>query len=331
MASSSSAGADALLLGKLPTEVKANQKYPEFYSAGCAIARRLCDDPNAFPEVPRLREHKATDLSAPLTYIYRKPAQPQKVPRTAEGLEVHVEGGGSIEPKLPKGDVHPVGSLVVYVCSASTKGGGHLRGKCFVPMRVKTAAAELKKGHLEVLEEDGKFAFVNVAPTILPVASGTIVTVASSPDEEAEMGDVDIDELIQGVNGEAALEAEERRELEHAVYDDHEPRIQENARALHELESRVTSLELGSDAQPCMEWPSPLEGAVLRVLVGGKMDKLEIRNRLMAGGFEHRDANGEVAELRAADVNRALYKMWKTEGKVIADTSGAKPIWSLVS
>lgn len=145
------------------------------------------------------------------------------------------------------------------------------------------------------------------------------------------MGDVNIDELIQGVNGEAALEAEERRELEHAVYDDHEPRIQENARALHELESRVTSLELGSDALPCMEWPSRLEGHVLRVLERGKMDTREIRNRLKDGGFEHRDANGEVAELRATDVNRALYKMWKTEGKVIADTSGAKPIWSLVS
>ena len=34
------------------------------------------------------------------------------------------------------------------------------------------------------------------------------------------------------------------------------------------------------------------------------------------------DANGEVAELRATDVNRALYKMWKTDGKVIADNSG---------
>ena len=205
--------------------------------------------------------------------------------------------------------------------------GDHLLGKRFWRMRVKVAAAKLEQKHLESVSE---LHFVHVAVklgSVLPVARGTIVPVASPPDdgEDEEF----LDAINMGELDEALRETEEARELDHTVYHDHEPRIQALESA---LESRVSALEVqGSHAPPRTEGPSPLELAVFRVLEkGGKLDKLEIRSRLMAGGFEHRDANGDAAELRAADVNRALTKM-KGEGKVVdGDKSGARPIWSLV-
>ena len=322
MASSSAASADDLLLGRLPTEVKAKAKNPEFNSTGCEIVRRLCDDPNAFPEVPRLREHKATDLSAPLTYVYKPTQSSPKAPR-AEGVEVHCQGGGSVEPdvRVADGAEYPVGSLVVLISTATV--GDHLLGKRFKRMRVKVAAAELAPKHLEAA---GELHFVHVAVklgagSVLPVAPGTIVPVASSPDdgEEEFRDEIDLDEL-----DEALRETEEAREIDNSV-DEHEGRIQD-------LESRVSALEVqGSETPPSADGPSPLEEAILRVLhAGGKLEKLQIRSRLMAVGFEHRDENGDVTELRAQDINRALTKM-KRDGKVVdGDKSGARPIWSLV-
>lgn len=326
MASSSAADTDALLLGRLPTEVKAKVKYPEYVRAGCAIVRRLCDDPAAFPSVDRQTHHVAPSVSAPHTYIYRKPEKSSPTPKAPRiGFEVHVQGGGSVVPDTPgqKG----VGSLVVYVASAPVGDGQQLTAKCFVRMRVKEAAVELRLRHLE---EVCDFKFVHVArkidDTILPVAPGTIVPVASPPDdgEDDFLDMIDLDELDDAIR-----ETEELRELDHTVYHDHEPRIQALESALEG--ARLSAPEAGSDSPPSTEGPSPLELAVLRVLnAGGKLEKLEIRSRLMAVGFEHRDANGDVTELRAADINRALTKM-KREGKVVdGDKSGARPIWSLV-
>ena len=311
----------------MPNELKAKVKYPEFVEIGCEIMKRLCADNNAFPKVKRQTTHKAPNNPVPFHYIFRKPSQPSgKAPRRGEGASVKVEGGASVRPDtvLDKGDKYQVGMLAVCVATANVE-GDVLTGKCFFRARFKEVTTELIQKHLD---EVGDLRFVHVAPktpnnrSILPVTAGPMplsLPPMDAADDEFDVTDKHLDELLQ---------IEEMRELDHAVYGDHELRIQA-------LEKSVRSLEMGPDAPSSSETVSQtqLDTAVIKVLrdaqVEGdcRLDKLVIRNRLMAGSYEHRGANGEVVELRVADVNRALTKL-KGEGKVVDDEkSGERPLW----
>ena len=146
---------------------------------------------------------------------------------TAEGVEVHVEGVAGLNQSY-KGDLHPVGSLRrLHRFLASTKNGGHLRGKCFSSCGVKTAAAELKKGHCEALEEDAArvCAFVS-RPRSSRWHPGRSCRWPHLLTRRLKSGSQHDEPIHAQWRGSSAAES---GGIEYAVYDDHEPRIQENA------------------------------------------------------------------------------------------------------
>jgi len=119
---------------------------------------------------------------------------------------------------------------------------------------------------------------------------------------------------------EHASELSERvDEVEHATFDNHEPRILKLEKKVNELSINPAAASVAGGSQPALD---DMQTRVLQALhesVGAPVDKLELRDALVS--------RVDGTRPRAAEVNQALYALHAL-GRAGHDTS-QRPKWSL--
>ena len=345
----------------LPLKLRSGRKQPAFAQAGCDILTSYAElneeERDAFRWLEQ-SEHLAPDNGEPHTYIYA-PRAPAQSPGTMLMLASQGPPYPAVNAKaaLTNGATVVMSTTIVdkYKNAANTNVlGTKLRGKTFRLVRFTTDHPTHPYQHGRDFEYLHDFQLVHVglhvdgddqagssmlsaAALALPVPHDGAADAIVPPLQLTEHDNqhvAGIEEDFDYAMVEDLMRPQDETidsrttELEAAVYDDHEPRLQS-------IEALMANAQLANPAgQPgssssadAHSLPISTIKAHLMVLLQGSdrpKDKLELRRELLA------QSQAQAPELLVKDVNRALYEL-EREGRVAKDVSGssAKPLWRL--